>query len=66
MGSKYTEAQKNATKEYMKDKHTLRVVVTNEDCERIREHAANFDNGSMNAFIKRAINETMERDKSGE
>ena len=29
----------------------------------IKEHAAAFDNGSVNAFINRAITETMERDR---
>ena len=63
MGAKYTEAQKKATKEYMENRHTLRVVVTNEEKKMIQNHAAQFGNGSMNAFIKRAIMETMERDK---
>lgn len=34
----------------------------------IKEHAARFDNGSVNAFINRAIDEQMRRDteKAGE
>ena len=28
----------------------------------IKAHAAQFDNGSINGFIKRAIKETMQRD----
>ena len=63
MGAKYTEAQKKATGEYMKTRHTLRVVVTNEEKEQIQNHALQYDNGSMNAFIKRSIKETIERDK---
>ena len=61
MGGKYTKAQAKATSEYMKDKHTFRVVVTKEREKLIKEHA--LANGeSVNAFINRAINETMERD----
>ena len=30
----------------------------------IKTHAGIFDSGSVNAFINRAISETMERDKS--
>ena len=62
MGSEYTKAQKNATDRYMKNRHTLRVVVTDEEKEVIQKHASKTD-GSMNAFIKRAIAETMLRDK---
>lgn len=29
----------------------------------IKEHAAAFDNGSVNAFVNRAIDEQMQRDK---
>lgn len=62
MGKEYTEAQKRATAEYMKNKHTFRVVVTKEREKQIKEHAeANGE--SVNGFIKRAISETMERDK---
>lgn len=31
--------------------------------EIIKEHAAAFDGGSVNAFINRAIDEQMQRDK---
>lgn len=30
----------------------------------IKAHADEFDGGSLNAFINRAINETMERDNA--
>ena len=63
MGKEYTEAQKRATDKYMQDKKTLRVVVTEERKIIIEAHAKKYDKGSMNAFINRAINETMERDK---
>ena len=32
----------------------------------IKAHADKYDNGSMNAFINRAIDETMERDNRKE
>lgn len=32
--------------------------------EVLKAHAERFDNGSVNAFINRAIDETMERDKA--
>ncbi len=38
--------------------------VQKEDFEIIKAHADTFDNGSVNGFIKRAIAETMERDKT--
>lgn len=62
MGNKYTIAQANATKEYMKDKHILRVVVTKKWKNEIAQHANLYDKGSMNAFIKRAIEETINND----
>ena len=62
MGRQYTEAQARATKEYMKKNTVLRVVVSKERKEIIEEHAkANGE--SMSAFINRAINETIEREK---
>ena len=32
--------------------------------EKIKTHAERFDGGSVNAFIQRAIAETIERDKA--
>ena len=63
MGKEYTEAQKAATAKYMEGRKTIRVVVTDEEHNIIKKHAEQFDGNSMNAFIKRAITETMERDK---
>ena len=37
MGAKYTEGQKRATTNYMKDKHTIRVVVTKKDADRYKK-----------------------------
>ena len=62
MGRQYTEAQAKASREYMKKNTVLRVVVSKERKEIIEEYAkANGE--SMSAFINRAINETMEREK---
>lgn len=63
MGKEYTEAQAKATAKYMEGRKTIRVVVTDDEHATIKAHAKRFDNNSMNAFIKRAISETMERDK---
>ena len=63
MGKEYTEAQKAATANYMKGRKTIRVVVTDNEHSIIKAHAEKYDNNSMNAFIKRAISETMQRDK---
>lgn len=56
MGAKYTESQAKASAKYMKDKHTFRLVVTNERKEIIKAHAEKFDNGNVTSFINRAIN----------
>jgi len=59
----YTEAQKNATMKYMKktyDRFDLKLAKGQK--EEIQAHAVSMDE-SLNAFIKRAIDETIERDK---
>lgn len=50
MGSKYTEGQKNATANYMKDKHTIRVVVTKEKAEEYKK-LAEAAGKSLNQYI---------------
>ena len=65
MGAKYTEAQARATSEYMKDKHTFRVVVTNKEENIIKAHAESKGE-SLNGFINRAISETMEKEHKTE
>lgn len=42
----------------------IKVRVTKGQKEKIKAHAAKKDGGSVNAFINRAIDETMERDNS--
>ena len=51
MGKTYTEAQARATANYMKDKHTIRVVVTKEDADRYKRIAAERGYPSLNKFI---------------
>ena len=60
MGSKYTEAQKRATANYMEDKHTIRVVVTNEDADRYKKVAKERGYPSLNKFIIDCIENGME------
>ena len=42
----------------------IKVRVEKGQKEAIKVHADQFDDGSVNGFIKRAIAETMERDKA--
>ena len=51
MGSKYTEGQKRATANYMKDKHTIRVVVTKEEADKYKKAAKEKGYPSLNKFI---------------
>lgn len=58
-----TDAQKRAHKKYMERFVEIKVRMTPEDRERVQAHATNRGESST-AFIKRAIAETMERDKN--
>ena len=51
MGKKYTEGQANATANYMKDRHTIRVVVPKEDAKRYKSEAERKGFPSLNKFI---------------
>lgn len=42
----------------------VRLQVKKGQKEIIKEHAKRFDNGSINGFINRAIDETMARDET--
>ena len=42
----------------------ITIVVKKGTKEQIKTHAEKHDGGSVNAFIQRAISETMERDQS--
>ena len=60
MGTSRTKASnKYSYKTY--DRITTLVKKGNKDI--IKAHAEAFDNGSVNAFINRAIDETMQRDR---
>ena len=64
MANYYTEAQKRATNKYLSEKvEEVKLRVPKGMKERIRSHAAIFDGGSVNAFLQRAIAETIERDE---
>jgi len=58
-----SKAQQKAVTKYMKENYDeFKVRTPKGKKEQVQEHTA--DTGeSMNAFINRAINETMERDK---
>lgn len=60
-----TKAQQKAVQKYVKNNYD-RIVLTipKGEREQIKEHAATKGE-SMNGFIVRAINETMQRDNEG-
>lgn len=61
MGAKYTKGQAAATAEYMKNKHTIRVVVTKEKADEYKAAAEANGFPSLNKFIidcvEKGINE---------
>ena len=59
MGKTYTEAQARATANYMKDKHTIRVVVPKEDADRYKKAAKEKGYPSLNKFIIDCIKKEM-------
>lgn len=61
---RYTEAQKKAAAKYLKESvEDVRIRVPKGQKAVIKAHADKQDE-SMNTFVIRAINETMERDNS--
>ena len=60
---KKTEAQIRAQKKYMENFVEIKVRMTAEKRSIVQEHAANMGE-SATAFINRAIDETMEHDKT--
>lgn len=58
-----TEAQKRAQKIYMQKFAVARVRMEKEQYEHVQAHAK-AQNESVNGFINRAIEETMERDNA--
>ncbi len=64
--SRYTAAQKKAAEKYLKEAvETIHLRVPKGQKDIIKKHAEGQDE-SMNAFIIRAINETMVRDSKKE
>ena len=59
----YNEVSKAATNKYRAKFSMIQIRVQQEERDRIAEHAASRGE-SMNAFIKRAVRETMERDNA--
>ena len=57
-----TEAQKRAQQKYMDKFVVARVRLTKEEHEAVEAHAEQ-QGESLNAMAKRAMSETMERDK---
>lgn len=60
-----TKAQKQAQKTYMSKFARVEIRMTQESCTQMKAHAAAREE-SVNAFINRAITETMEKDRQGE
>ena len=61
-----SKAQQNAVAKYMKNNYDeLKVRVPKGEKEKIKAHAESRGE-SVNGFVKRAVDETMERDKSAE
>ena len=58
--SKTSSAVKNRYNAKAYDRITI--VVKKGEKEKIKAHAEQHDGGSVNAFIQRAISETMQRD----
>ena len=58
-----TEAQKRAQKAYMDKFVRVEVRMSPEKYESVKEHAKLLDKGSVAAFINRAIDETIPRDR---
>ncbi|GFI19184.1 MAG: hypothetical protein HFI43_04780 [Lachnospiraceae bacterium] len=61
-----TDARRKASAKYLKESvEDIRIRVPKGNKSKIQEHAANMDE-SMNSFVIRAIDETMERDNQKE
>lgn len=59
-----SEARKRANDEYLKTQDEIKVRVPKGKKTEIKSHADKYDNGSVNGFIKRAIDNQMERDNA--
>lgn len=62
-----SKAQQKAVHKYVKENYDrIGITVPKGQKEEIKAHADIYDEGSLNKFINRAIEETMERDKNNE
>lgn len=61
MGEKYTQAQRAAAERYMKERHTIRVVVPKEKAEEYK--AAEVEGKSLNKFIIDCLEREMRVNK---
>ena len=60
-----SKAQQKAVSKYMKENYDeVKVRMPKGQKEVIKAHAEKHDGGSVNAFINRAISETMKRDNT--
>lgn len=62
--TKHYEQRKKANEKYLATLEEIRIRLPEAEKEEIRMHAFNMGE-SMNAFIRRASREAMERDKNG-
>ena len=60
-----SKAQKEAQKRYMNRFGVLRVRMDTDKCKQVKAHAE-ARGESLNKFINRAIDETMQRDQAGQ
>lgn len=58
-----SDQQKESQKEYMKTMSRIEITMKKEKGDRVKAHAES-QGESMNAFVNRAIDETMERDNN--
>ena len=61
--TKHYEQRKEANKRYLSTQDEIKVRTPKGQKEIIKAHADLFDDGSVNKFINRAIEETIARDK---
>lgn len=59
MGAEYTESQIKATKKYMENMHTIKVVVTKEKADEYKNFAKEKSFSSLNKFIIDCIEKGM-------
>lgn len=62
MGEKYTDAQKKATYKYLESMDRIDLKLPKGSKDKIKQHAASTGE-SVNAFIGRAIDETIVNDE---